>query len=408
MTSAHSRRATALLFCCVALALVSCNKPGWRPDHTVIVILENRSAQQVEGNPKAPFLNTLAKSGASMTRAYFAQIPYGIVPRGASVPLPARPSQPNYLMLFSGDDQGVLPSRFQDENSLYTGTATADRDGNALERPLRGARVGIGNDTIPVTVRPFATPNLGAAIVAADGTFASFCESLPYPHYDGAHDVGGDASDPDHYRRKHNPAVNWIEMIGTAHPRGKARFLLPVSANVGFVNTHDPVDGKDYRGFGVGADGHPIGYDALPTVSIVVPDEQDDAHSNSLAVADEWLKANIGPYANWATTHNSLLVVTFDEDGSTDRSHGDPDDTGQDTIFTVFYGPPDRVIPGRYQERIDHLNVLATVLDRYGALFRYRFEFLATFAWTAQGRAEFANLRPVKDIFGEGPPPGQP
>ena len=403
MSRAMRRPLWILIACCIAVALASCSKPGWKPDHTVIVILENRSARQVEGSPDAPYLNSLARSGAYMVRAYFAQTPYGIVPSGASAPLPARPSQPNYLYLFSANNQGVLPSRFRDADSLYMGSASANRDGNALGRTLKGTRVGIGNNTIPVTLRPFTTPNLGAAIIRVGGTFASFCESLPYPNYDGPYDPGGDAAKPDLYRRKHNPAINWIEMVGTQHPYGGIRFLLHASANLGFVNTHDPVDGNDYRGFAVDAAGNPIGYDQLPTVSIVVPNEQHDAHSNSLAAADAWLKTNIGPYADWARTHNSLLVVTFDEDGSTDTSRGDPDETGQDTIFTVFYGPTNRVIPGRYAERIDHLNVLATLLDRYEALQRFKIDFLMAFILSAEGRAEYANLVPVKDVFGESP-----
>jgi hypothetical protein len=248
------------------------------------------------------------------------------------------------------------------------------------------------------------TPNLGAALINAGGTFGSFSESLPYPHYDDAFDPGGSAADPDLYRRKHNPAINWINITGKRLPTDKARFLLPTSANLGFTNTRDPVDGKAYRGFAVDAKGNPIGYEQLPTVSIVVPNEQHDAHSDSIAAADAWLKIHIKPYADWARTHNSLLVVTFDEDEATDASRGDPDRTGHDTIFTVFYGPSNRVIPGRYTERIDHLNVLATVLDRHGMLGQFKTDFLEAYVPSAENRAELANLVPVKDIFGEGPP----
>lgn len=53
--------------------------------------------------------------------------------------------------------------------------------------------------------------------------------------------------------------------------------------------------------------------------------------------------------------HNSLLIVTFDED---DGSEGN-------RVATLFYGP--MVKPGRYAQRIDHYNVLRTVLEMYGA-----------------------------------------
>lgn len=399
------RKLRWLVFACwFTTAAGASAAPGWIPDHTVIVILENRSAQQIEGNNDAPYLNTLAQSGAYMVQAYFAQTPYGYIPKGASFHLPARPSQPNYLYLFSGNNQGVLPDWFQAEDSPYTGTAIYDRRGNALGHPLPRTPVGIGNSLIPLTMRPFITPNLGAAIINAGGTFGSFSESLPYPHYDDPFDPGGSAGKTDLYRRKHNPAINWINLSGRPMSGNKARFLLPVSANLGFTNTHDPLDGKDYRGFAVDAKGNPIGYEELPTVSIVVPNEQHDAHSNSIAAADAWLRIHVKPYAEWARTHNSLLVVTFDEDGATDAIRGDPDRTGYDTILTVFYGPGNAVIPGRYVARIDHLNVLATILDRHGVLEQFKADFREAFAPSAEIQAELANLVPLKDLFGEGPP----
>jgi phosphatidylinositol-3-phosphatase len=388
----------------ITIAFGASAAPGWAPDHTVIVVLENKSVRQIEGNEHAPYLNSLAQSGAYMVQANFAQTPYGIIPRGATSYLPARPSQPNYLFLFSGHDQGVRPPWFQDGNSPYLGTAIYDRSGNLLARPLPHATVGIGNSLVPMAMRPFTTPNLGAAVINAGGTFGMFSESLPYPHYDGEFDLGGSDESPDLYRRKHNPAINWINVAGKRLSMDKARFVLPVSVNLGFTNTHDPVDGRDYRGFAVDAQGKPIGFDQLPLVSIVVPNDQHDAHSDSIAAADTWLKSHIKPYADWARTHNSLLVVTFDEDGATDASHGHADRTGRDTIFTVFDGPSNRVIAGRYTERIDHLNVLATVLDRHGLLGQFKADFLEAHVADAETRAELANLVPVKDIFGEGPP----
>jgi hypothetical protein len=184
-------------------------------------------------------------------------------------------------------------------------------------------------------------------------------------------------------------------------PDARARFLLPVSVNLGFTNTHDPVDGNDYRGFALDAKGGHIGYEQLPTVSIVVPNDQHNAHSGSIAAADTWLVTHIKPYAEWARTHNGLLVVTFDEDGSTDATGGNPDRTGHDTIFTVFYGPADRVIPGRYLDRIDHLSVMSTVLYLYGALERFKADFRDAHAEDDESRAELANLVPIKNIFAD-------
>jgi hypothetical protein len=105
------------------------------------------------------------------------------VPKGYTAPLPARPSQPNDLFLFAGHHQGVLPNRFQDPGSPYTGKAINDRNGNLLAAPLDKTAIGIGDKLIPASLRPFLTPNLGAALVAAGLTFASCSESLPHPRY---------------------------------------------------------------------------------------------------------------------------------------------------------------------------------------------------------------------------------
>lgn len=396
----------------VALAMLlmpgACPAAPWRPAHTVIVVLENRSAGEVYGSPDWPWLNALAARGARMTNAWFAQTPYSGPPRPGRMPHPARPSQPNYLYLFSGSDQGVRPQWFRDPSSPYRGIALADAKGAPLALPLPGARVGIGNRLIPASMRPFTTPNLGAAIIAGGGSFASFCEALPFPHWDrsfdpkaGTHYAAQDPG-PDRYRRKHNPAINWVNLPGREVPPGKRRFLLPVGANLGLRNTRDPVDGHSYRGFAVDAEGRALGYAQLPTVALVIPDEQHDAHSASGRAADDWLQEHIAPFAQWAKTHDSLLILTFDEDGATDDTYGNAYRRGMDRIPTVFFGPPQRVRAGDYAEPVDHLNVLATVLDRYGVLQRFRREFRAAHDG-AEAASEIANLRPIRDVFGEGP-----
>jgi hypothetical protein len=112
----------------------------------------------------------------------------------------------------------------------------------------------------------------------------------------------------------------------------------------------------------------------------VVPDEQNDMHDGSIAQADAWLKVNIvDTYLQWAQKHNSLLIVTFDEDS---------DNTASNLIPTIFAGP--MVRPGNYYEMnlngaqpdlgsltdlgfqtptgtaMNHYNVLSTIEDFYG------------------------------------------
>jgi hypothetical protein len=63
----------------------------------------------------------------------------------------------------------------------------------------------------------------------------------------------------------------------------------------------------------------------------------------------------LGSYLAWARTHNSLLVLTFDE--SETRTPGNP-------IATILAGP--MVAPGVYPGRIDHYSLLRTIEDMYG------------------------------------------
>ena len=135
----------------------------------------------------------------------------------------------------------------------------------------------------------------------------------------------------------------------------------------------------------------------LPTVSFVVPDQQNDMHDGTIQQADDWLKTNIiDTYLAWAKTHNSLLIVTWDEDG---------DNTASNQIATIFAGA--KVNPGNYTETnlnsnnphvgsptdpgiqtptgtaMNHYNVLSTIEDVYGL---------------AHIGGSF-NRRPVSDIF---------
>jgi hypothetical protein len=416
----------------------------WRPDHIVIVVLENLSAYDASerqrkgghGPVYSPasawrYLNELAEKGARCTQSHFTRTPY-------NSSLPTRPSQPNYLYLFSGHHQGVLPAWFEDANSPYTGTALRDRHGRLLSdvglgdasgaggntgsnagkdaKPATSrnsggtTRIGIGNNQIPDAWLPFTSPNLGAAIMQGGGSFLSFSESLPYPSWN----CGTDSSlvpcsaafaVTDDYRRKHNAAVNWTDAMAPTSKRGRegdlARNVMPVSVNLALDPSFDPLLKQSFRGFANDAQGKPLPFDTLPDVSIVVPNDQHNAHSNSAKVADDWLRQHIGPYAEWAMKHNSLLIITFDEDGSTDNSQGDGYMTGAHRIPTVFYGAG--VVPGVREQRMDHLNVLATVLWLHGALDRFEADF-KRFHKVVEGSGseaekEWLNLQPLADLF---------
>jgi len=202
------------------------------------------------------------------------------------------PSQPNYLALFSGSTQGTS-----------------------------------GNGAVAGT--PLTTPNLGAALISKGYTFAGYSEGLP--------EVGSlKRSGPGGYARRPNPWSNW-----QAESPGPNQ--LSARANQPFKN-------------------FPSNFDRLPTVAFVVPDLSHDQHGGRLAsdrtmirISDEWLKRNIGDYATWAATHNSLLIVTWDEDDG---------DTTVNHIPTIMVGA--QVKPGKYDQRIDHYSVLRMIEDFYG------------------------------------------
>jgi acid phosphatase len=172
-----------------------------------------------------------------------------------------------------------------------------------------GSTRGITSNTCPLDL---SGPNLASALTAKGLGFASYAESMPEAGFDGC--IWGA------YMRKHNPAANWKEL---------AAYNLPFSA-------------------------FPKDYAQLPTVALVVPDQLNDMHDGSIAQGDAWLRKNIDGYAQWAMTHNSLLIVTWDED----------DGSSDNRIATIFVGQ--KVKPGKYAQRIDHYGVLRIVEETYG------------------------------------------
>lgn len=466
--------AAGLLSSVGALGLGGCggssnSDSGWRPRRTVIVILENRSFKELIDSTDMPYLNQLAATSALLTKSLAAPTPYGIVPTGGAPiaadptklttttwtkgaafvhPLPARGSQTNYFYQFAGHNQGFLPDWFEQPGSGRSVSASTpilqDQygnllvDGNGNPAPRFTGEVGLSNELVtsfPNVSLPFTTPNLGAALIGAGFSFATFSESLPYPSYNGKDFPVGGSGANDKYARRHNPAVNWINFAayGKTIAADKLRFTLPLGSNLGMSNTVDP-DGTKYPGFGLDKDGNAVSFDQLPTVSLVVPNNQNNIHTGSKAVCDAWLKQNIKPFADWALANDSLLIVTTDEDGMTDATNSIsnvgmdalitqyyPGKGGSymyslDSITTLFFGPANRIKPGRIDAKVDHLNVLSTVLDMYGALDAFKADFKA--AWSAATHpinakwaggndpvrqkelaAQLANLTPIQTVL---------
>jgi hypothetical protein len=255
------RAAIAIAACALADAAGAAAIPLY--DHVVIVIMENHSYVQIIGNTTdAPYINALAARGANFTQSFAIE----------------HPSQPNYLDLFSGSNQGVT------------------------------------NDDCP---QAFSTANLASEVVAAGLSFSGYSELLPA---EGSTACSAGTA-PHTYKRKHNPWVNFSNVAAGAN--------------------------QPFTAF-------PSDFASLPTVSFVIPDQCNDMHDCSVATGDAWLQAHIDGYAQWAQYHNSLLVLTWDEN----------DFSALNQIATVFAGA--LVIPADYAETINHYRVLATLLSMYG------------------------------------------
>ncbi|MGH4027821.1 alkaline phosphatase family protein [Actinomycetota bacterium Odt1-20B] len=176
-----------------------------------------------------------------------------------------------------------------------------------------GATQGITDDSC-YTPGFSSAPNLAAELTAAGKTWASYNEGLP--------SEGSTTCSSGDYARKHNP---WFGF-----------------SNVSTSTAHT------FSAF-------PTDYSKLPDVSFVVPDLCSDMHDCSVKTGDTWLKDNLSAYASWAKTHNSLLVVTFDEDN---RLSGN-------RIPTVLYGQP--VTPGSSSTtKYNHYDLLRTLEDMHG------------------------------------------
>jgi phosphatidylinositol-3-phosphatase len=231
-----------------------------RPDHVLIVMLENKSYDKVIGNRRAPYLNKLARTGANFTAAW----------------AETHPSQPNYLALFAGTTAGVTSDHCVDLGGL---------------------------------------PNLGRQLLDAGLTFTGYAEDQPYQGFAGCR--AGDL-----YVRRHAPWNSFANLPARAKRVGSA---------------------------------FPWGHlGRLPTVAWYTPNMCHIIHDCNLPTGDAWLAATLPAYVSWAATHNSLLIVTFDEAG-----HGVPNH-----IPTFFLGP--MVRPGNTGQRVNHYSILRTIEDMYG------------------------------------------
>src|ERR1700679_1624880 len=125
-----------------------------KPDHIIIVMEENHDYSDIIGNAQAPYINSLAQSGASFTDSHAI----------------THPSQPNYLELFSGSTQGVT------------------------------------DDSCP---HSFAVDNEASQLIAAGKSFVGYSEGLP--------NQGPLVCTSGEYARKHSPWTNFTNLPTTTN-----------------------------------------------------------------------------------------------------------------------------------------------------------------------------------------------
>jgi hypothetical protein len=162
-----------------------------------------------------------------------------------------------------------------------------------------------------------SAPNLALSLQDAGLGFVGYSEGLPA--------VGSRVTAAGAYARKHNPVASFTNVPGAVN--------------------------RPFKDF-------PTDYARLPAVSLVVPDLKHDMHDGSVGQAAAWLQENIAAYGRWAASHNSLLVVTFDE-GS---ARSDPNTT---PLVAILVGA--RIRAGSSSSAPANLySLLRLVLEIYG------------------------------------------
>ena len=202
-----------------------------------------------------------------------------------------------------------------------------------------GSNQNVGfRDQVPQS--SFNTSNLGEELIRTGHSFKAYSEDLPQ--------IGSTIVSQGHYARKHCPWVSFSNV-----PNG------PTVANSS--NLRFPQD-------------FPTDFSQLPTVAFVTPNLIDDMHDGaltpSITAGDAWLRKNLDAYYQWAKSHNSLLILTFDESdqspfigGLTDPADKNP--ANRNRIATILAGA--HIRPGEYPEAqgVTHVNILRTLEAMY-------------------------------------------
>lgn len=151
-----------------------------------------------------------------------------------------------------------------------------------------------------------------------------YAESLPYAGFMGS-SYGA-------YVKRHNPAAWYSDVVNSFREQKKmvpfTQFAKDVAAN------------------------------ALPRYSIIIPNLNHDAHSGSMATADQWLKQNLAVLLNswyFSSGGNGIMFVTFD------NANGD----AQGLVFTAVIGRS-VLRQSKVSIHFRHENTLRTMMELLG------------------------------------------
>jgi len=269
---------------------------------------------------KNPGLNRLARCRVARLSLCFNVSALGCILLGASAALAQPLPRPDHIVIVVEENK-AYSQIIGNPAALYinqlAGRGVLLTQSHGVTHPSQpnymalftGSTLGLRSNACPLGVRG---NNLASALINKGMSFVTYSESLPHQGYEGC---GYNA-----YKRKHNPLANWPEL---------AAYNQPFSA-------------------------FPQSFETLPTVALLVPDQRNDMHDGSIAQGDSWLAHNIESYAQWAVKHNSLLIVTWDEDDSSENNR----------VATILLGQ--MVKPGSSSQIINHYNVLHTIEEMMG------------------------------------------
>jgi hypothetical protein len=202
--------------------------------HVYVIVFENEEYSSVVGSANAPYINSL------VARYGLATNYYGV----------GHPSEPNYIAMTSGSTQGIADDGVYNlgVDNLFSQVGASGRTWRAYEQGYPGGC--FAGSSAP-------------AVADGDGKAGS-------------------------YVRRHNPAVSYTRISGTAactHIVGLAAFD-PAAANLSFVT----------------------------------PNLINDMHDGTVADGDNFLRSFLPRITGSAAFANSLVLITFDEGAST--AHG--------------------------------------------------------------------------------------